>query len=126
MFVRSRDVIANYLEYRMLAGVSAASKHKLRLVIRIRLEIHATFYPLKNKSALKEMAAAPIEEGIFLKVRAFPDLPFNRYILSGNEYEGTSSPNLGKRVFGDIRVETYGNQYWQSPFSSCLCYCMFC
>ena len=47
----------------MLAGVSAASKHKLQLVIRIRLEIHETFYPLHNKPALKEMAVAPIEEG---------------------------------------------------------------
>ena len=47
----------------MLAGVSPASKHKLRLVIRIRLEIHESSYPLKNKPALKEMAAAPIEEG---------------------------------------------------------------
>lgn len=47
----------------MLAGVSAASKHKLRLVIRIRLVIHESFYPLQNKPALKEMAAAPIEEG---------------------------------------------------------------
>ena len=47
----------------MLAGVSPASKHKLRLVIQIRLEIHESSYPLKNKPALKEMAAAPIEEG---------------------------------------------------------------
>ena len=46
----------------MLPGVSAA-KHKLRLVIRIRLEIHESSYPLKNKPALKEMAAAPIDEG---------------------------------------------------------------
>ena len=68
-FVQSRDLIANYLEYRMLAGVSAPSKHKLRLVIRIRLEIHETFYPLENKPTLKEMAAAPIEEGI--KTRGF-------------------------------------------------------
>ena len=49
----------------MFAGVSAATKHKLRLVIRIRLVIHESCYPLKNKPALKEMAVAPIEEGRF-------------------------------------------------------------
>lgn len=48
----------------MLTGVSASAKHKLRLVIRIRLEVHESFYPLQDKPALQEMAAAPIEEGI--------------------------------------------------------------
>lgn len=47
----------------MLAGVSAVVKHRLRLVIRIRLEIHESCYPLQSKPTLKEMAAAPIEEG---------------------------------------------------------------
>lgn len=67
-FVQSRDLTAHYLEYRMLTGVPAASKHKLQLVIRIRLVIHETFYPLKNKPALKEMAAAPIEESNKAKI----------------------------------------------------------
>lgn len=102
----------------MLAGVSPASKHKLRLVIQIRLEIHESSYPLKNKPALKEMAAAPIEEGNKQKTRIF-----TCYVFLGNE--GSSSPNLGKRVFGDLRVETYGKDVYANCYSLNLI-CTYC
>ena len=96
----------------MFAGVTTAAKHKQRLVIRIRLVIHESFYPLQNKPALKEMASAPIEEGSRV---TRPSHAFILYVLRalGNEYEGSSSssPNLGKRVFGDLRVETYGEHF---------------
>ena len=108
--MQSRDLTGHYLEHRMLAGVSA-SKHKLRLVIRIRLEIHESSYPLQNKPALKEMAAAPIEEG---SNATYYGVVFICCVFLGNEYEGSSSPNLGKRVFGDLRVETYGKAYTNS------------
>ena len=62
---RSRDDLGGIIwNTEMLACASAASKHKHRLVVRIRLEIHENWYPLQNKPALKEMAAAPIGEGI--------------------------------------------------------------
>ncbi|XP_065918473.1 BRCA1-associated protein-like [Dysidea avara] len=66
----------------------SASKRKLRLVIRIRLEIHESCFPLRDKTVFTEMATAPVEEG--------------------TELEAAASPSLGKRVFGDLRVETYG------------------
>ena len=51
-----------------------------------------------------------------------------RCVLLGNEYEGRSSPNLGKRVFGDLRVETYGKHilvYYQfASFCAFSCICL--
>lgn len=42
-----------------------------------------------------------------------------RIISLGHEYEGSSSsPNLGKRVFGDLRVETYGEEHQLQMFAS--------
>ena len=41
----------------------SSSKLKHRLVIRIRLEIHKSCFPLRDETVFTEMATAPVEEG---------------------------------------------------------------
>ena len=92
----------------------SASKRKLRLVIRIRLEIHESCFPLRDKTVFTEMATAPVEEGDLLTCISL----LSRYMCVlydvGTELEAAASPSLGKRVFGDLRVETYGEQVHSS------------